>query len=164
MPAGLRFLSALGVAMLVPAMALAQSAMDDCNKQQARAAMTACTRVLDDQQTNSANRALAFLLRARAELDIAEMAKGEADIDAGLALQPNNPFGYRLRARLRGLQNRNADARADYAKALQLSATVGSQHVVHVDRGWFLIRLNELPDALSDFDAAVRLDSAKASA
>ena len=164
MPAGLRFLSALGVAMLLPTMALAQSAMDDCNKLSARPAMAACTRAIDDQQTNPANRALAYLLRARAELDIAEMAKAEADIEAGLALRPNNTFGYRVRARLRGLQGRTADARADYDKALQLSETVGSQHVSHVDRGWFLIRLNELPDALSDFDAAVRLDSQKASA
>lgn len=173
MPAWLRFLSAfsstLGAALLLPAMllpdlALAQSPMDDCNKLLARAAMTACTRVIDDQQTNAAGRALAYFLRARAELDITEIAKAEADLDAGLALQPNNAFAYRVRGRLRGLQSRNADARADYNKALQLSTTVSAQHVSHVDRGWFLTRLNELPDALADFDSAVRLDSTKASA
>src|SRR3954468_23255879 len=110
MPAWLRFLSALSVPLLLPAfldsgVALAQSPMDDCNKLLARAAMTACTRVIDDQQINAANRALAYFLRARAELDITEIAKAEADLEAGLALQPNNAFAYRVRGRLRSLQS-----------------------------------------------------------
>jgi tetratricopeptide (TPR) repeat protein len=69
-----------------------------------------------------------------------------------------------VRGRLRGLQGRSADARADYTKALQLSETPASKYVSYVDRGQFFVRTKELADALADFDAAIHLDAAKAHA
>jgi len=165
MPALWRQLAPLAFAILATAASRAAAApIDDCTRVVGRAAIAPCTLVIDDQKENPGNRALAYLMRARAELDVSEPEKAEADINEGLALRPNNVFGYRVRGRLRGLQGRNADARADYTKALQLSETPLAKYVSYVDRGQFLTRIKEYADAIADFDAAIQLDGAKASA
>jgi tetratricopeptide (TPR) repeat protein len=161
-------LSALAIfasGILASSASVARSApIDDCTKLLGRPAVAPCTLVIDDQKESPGNRALAYLMRARAELDVSDLEKAEADISAGLALQPNNPFGYRVRGRLRGLQSRPDDARADYTKALQLSQTPAAKYVSYVDRGHFFTRIKEYTGALADFDGAIHLDGSKASA
>src|SRR5258708_29959589 len=165
MPAFSRTLALLAFATLAPSVSMAQGgAMDECRKLIGRVAIAPCTLAIDDQKESPANRADAYLLRARAALDISDLEKAEADLAAGLGLRPNNPFGYRLRGRLRGLQGRNADARADYTKALQISDTPPGKYVSYLNRGQFFVRIKELTEALADFDAAIHLHGAKAQA
>jgi tetratricopeptide (TPR) repeat protein len=165
MPVLFRRLVPMTVATVVAAAGAAHgAALEECEKLAGRAAIAPCTLVIDGENENAASRAFAYLLRARAALDASDFEKAEADLGAGLALRPNNAFGYRVRGRLRGLQGRNDDARADYTKALQLSETPASKYVSYVDRGQFFVRTKELADALADFDAAIALDRAKAHA
>jgi tetratricopeptide (TPR) repeat protein len=138
--------------------------IDDCAKLLGRAAIAPCTLVIDDKKESEGNRARAYLMRARAELDVSELEKAEADIGAGLALRPNNSFGFRLRGRLRGLQGRNDEARADYNQGVKLADTPNVKYFSYVDRGRFLTRIKEYSDALADFDAAIQLVGAKAAA
>jgi regulator of protease activity HflC (stomatin/prohibitin superfamily)/Tfp pilus assembly protein PilF len=158
-------LAIFAVGILALSASVARSApIDDCTKQFGRSAIAPCTLLVDDQNESLGNRALAYLMRARAELDVSDLERAESDISAGLELQPNNVFGYRLRGRLRGLQRRNDDARADYTKALQLSRTPAAKYVSYVERGNFFNRIEDYTDALTDFDAAIHLDGSKASA
>ena len=103
-------------------------------------------------------------MRARAALDVSNPDRAEADIKAAFALQPATPFGYRVRGRLLGLQGKNTEARTDYVKAIQLSESQAGKYVSYQDRGNFLLRIMELPAAQADFEAAIRLDPAKAAA
>jgi tetratricopeptide (TPR) repeat protein len=136
--------------------------VEDCNTLRAAAALEPCTLVVDDKQQTPAKRAVALLMRARAALDTSNLDRAEADIKAAFALQPATPFGYRIRGRLLGLQGKNTEARADYAKAIQLSESQAGKYVSYQDRGNFLLRIMELPAAQADFEAAIRLDPAKA--
>jgi tetratricopeptide (TPR) repeat protein len=163
MPALRRDLALLVFAIMALTAPRADAAqIDDCIRPIGRAAIAPCTLVIDDQKENPGNRAVAYLMRGRAELDVSEIEKAEADINAGLALRPNNPFGHRLHGRLRGLQGRNEEARADYNKGLALAETPNSKFFSYVDRGQFLTRIKEYADALADFDAAIHIDGAKA--
>lgn len=151
-------------AFLLSASAAVSAPLDDCRNFAAKAAMAPCTTIIDDAKENAGNRSYAHLLRARAEMDLADLEKAEADIAAGLAMRPNFAFGYRLRGRLRDLQHRSADARADYTKALELSDTPVLKYLAYVERGQFLGHIKEYTDALADLDAAIRLDGSKAQA
>ena len=136
--------------------------IEDCNTLRAAAALEPCTLIVDDKQQTPAKRAIALLMRARAALDMSNLDRAEADIKAAFALQPAAPLGYRIRGRLLGLQGKNTEARADYAKAIQLSESQAGKYVSYQDRGNFLLRIMELPAAQADFEAAIRLDPAKA--
>jgi tetratricopeptide (TPR) repeat protein len=136
--------------------------IEDCNTLRAATALEPCTLVIDDKQQTPAKRAVALLMRARAALDMSNLDRAEADIKTAFALQPATPFGYRIRGRLLGLQGKNTEARADYAKAIQLSESQAGKYVSYQDRGNFLLRIMELPAAQADFEAAIRLDPAKA--
>jgi tetratricopeptide (TPR) repeat protein len=158
---GLRSLAVLTVVGHYAATAMA-GPIEDCNTLRAAAALEPCTLVVDDKQQTPAKRAVALLMRARAALDMSNLDRAEADIKAAFALQPATPFGYRIRGRLLGLQGKNTEARADYAKAIQLSESQAGKYVSYQDRGNFLLRIMELPAAQADFEAAIRLDPAKA--
>lgn len=165
MPAFRRRSAWLAAAILAAVVVNAQSAaIDDCTRLFGKDAIASCTLVIDDDKTGAGARVFAYIVRARAALDISDLAKAEADIGAALALQPNSAFALRVRGRLRNIQGRNADARADYSKALELSDTPSSQHVSYLDRAQFLARIKEYQDALADFDAAIKLDATKARA
>jgi tetratricopeptide (TPR) repeat protein len=138
--------------------------IDDCREARGRAALKSCTTVIDDASQISANRAYAYVLRARAGLDVSELEPAEADLRAALALSQGLPFAYRVRGRLRGLQGRNAEARADYTRAIELSETQPARYVAYTDRGSFFSHIGEVAKALDDFNAAVRLDPSRASA
>ncbi len=160
---------ALGlVAILVTVGPCASTAMagpiEDCTIRRAAAALAPCTLVVDDKTQSPANRTTALLMRARAELDMSDLDRAEADIKAAFALRPNMAFGYRVRGRLRGTQGRKEEARADYAQAIQLSVTKTGKYVSYLDRGNFLLRITELPAAMTDFDTAIRVDPTMASA
>ena len=137
---------------------------EDCRTLRAAAALGPCTLVIEDKKQTPADRVNALLMRARAALDMSELDRAEADIKAAIALRPNMAFGYRVRGRLRGLQGRKEEARADYAQAIQLSATKTGKYVSYLDRGNFLLRITELPAAMTDFESAVRIDPTKAPA
>src|SRR6185436_3662849 len=94
--------------------------LDDCSRPRGTAALAPCSQVVDDEKEKPATRAAARLLRARAELDLSDLERAETDIEAALAITPNNPFAYRLRARLRSLQGKETEARADFDKAVGL--------------------------------------------
>ena len=136
---------------------------EDCSRLRAAAALAPCTLVIDDKAQTPEARMTALLMRARAELDLSELDKAEADIKAAFALRPT-AFGYRLRGRLHGLRGQNAEARDDYLQAISLSESKSGRYVSYVDRGNFLVRIKDLPGALADFDLAIRLDPTKASA
>ena len=138
--------------------------IDDCEKARGAAALSACAPVVDNGNEKPVTRAFALLLRARAELDLSDLARAEADIAAALVLTPESTLGYRLRARLRGLQGREPDARADLMKAVDLPQSPVAKYVSYLDRGYFFVRNMELPTAQADFTAAVGLDPAKAAA
>jgi tetratricopeptide (TPR) repeat protein len=138
--------------------------IDDCEKARGAAALSACAPVVDNGNEKPRTRAFALLLRARAELDLSDLARAEADIAAALVLAPESTLGYRLRARLRGLQGREPDARADLMKAVDLPQSPVAKYVSYLDRGYFFVRNMELPTAQADFTAAVGLDPAKAAA
>ena len=137
---------------------------EDCNTLRAASALAPCTLVIDDKRQTPARHVTALLMRARAALDMSELERAEADIKAAITLRPNMAFGYRVRGRLRGLQGRNEEARADYAQAIQLSVTKTGKYVSYLDRGNFLLRVTELPAAMTDFDTAIHIDPTKASA
>jgi tetratricopeptide (TPR) repeat protein len=136
--------------------------LDDCKNFTGKTAIAPCTLVIDDQTEIAGNRAFAFLLRARAEMNTADLEKADWDIAAGLVLRPNLVFGYRLRGRLREMQDRIAEARADYVKALQMSGTPALKYLTYLERGEFFTRIKQYPDALADLDAAIQADGAKA--
>jgi tetratricopeptide (TPR) repeat protein len=138
--------------------------LDDCSRARGTAALAPCSQVVDDEKEKPATRAAARLLRARAELDLSDLERAEADIEAARAVTPNNPFAYRLRARLRSLQGKETEARADFDRAVGLPQTPASKYVSFLERGNFLIRNMELRQALADFNEAVRLDPTKAAA
>ena len=137
---------------------------EDCNTLRAASALAPCTLVIEDKRQTPASHVTALLMRARAALDMSELDRAEADIKAAIALRPNMAFGYRVRGRLRALQGRNAEARADYGQAIQLSVTKTGKYVSYLDRGNFLLRVTELPAAMTDFDTAIHIDPTKASA
>jgi tetratricopeptide (TPR) repeat protein len=140
------------------------SPTEDCKTLHAAAALAPCTLVIEDKRQTPASRVTALLMRARAALDMSELDRAEADIKSAIALRPNMAFGYRVRGRLRGLQGRKEEARADYAQAILLSATKTGKYVSFLDRGNFLLRITELPAAMTDFETAIRVDPTKASA
>jgi tetratricopeptide (TPR) repeat protein len=137
--------------------------VEDCKALLGPAALEPCTLVVEDKQRTPAERSLALLMRARAALDMLDFGRAEADIKAAFALQPARPFAYRMRGRLLALQGKNTEARADLAKAIQMSAQRASKYLSYQERGQFLLRIMELPEAQADFEAAVRLDPTKAS-
>ncbi len=138
--------------------------IDDCSKPRGAAALAPCSQVVDDEKERPAIRALARLLRARAEIELADLERAEADIAAAIAATPTNPFAYRLRAQLRIRQGKEEEARADFNKAIELPQSPASKYLSHTERGQFLVRNMDLREALADFDAAVRLDPTKAAA
>jgi tetratricopeptide (TPR) repeat protein len=138
--------------------------IDDCEKARWTAALSPCSQVIDNGNEKPATRSFALLLRARAELDLSDLGRAEADIGAALALTPESTFGYRLRARLRGLQGKETEARADLIKAVALSQSPAAKYASYLDRGYFFVRNMELPAALADFTAAVGIDATKAAA
>ncbi len=152
-------------AVLVALGARASAAMagpvEDCNTQRAGAARAPCTLVVDDKKHTPTVRAIALLMRARAALDLSDLEQAEADVKAAFAMRPGTPFGHRVRGRLRGLQGRNTEARADLSKAIQLSESSTSKYVSYLDRGNFLLRILELPAATADFETAIRIDPTK---
>ena len=66
--------------------------IDDCDKARGTAALSSCSQVVDNGKEKPATRAFARLLRARAELDMSDLDRAEADISAALALTPNATF------------------------------------------------------------------------
>jgi Tfp pilus assembly protein PilF len=157
--------SAVVITMLGSCLSAARAApIDDCGKARGAAALQPCTQVIDDEKEKPATRAYARLLRARAGLDMSDLDRAEADIGAALVQSPNNTFAYRLRARLRSLQGKENEARADLTKAVQLPQSDASKYMSYLDRGHFYVRNMELPPALADFQAAVRIDPTKAAA
>ena len=156
-------LAALGGSVALAPVASA-GALEDCNTLRAAAAFAPCTLIVDDKKQSPAARAVALLMRARAALDMADLERAGADINAAFALRPGTPFGHRVRGRLRGLQGRNTEARADLSKAIQLSETPASKYVSYLDRGNFFLRILDTPSAYADFDMAIRVDPTKAAA
>src|SRR5689334_5751988 len=80
------------VTVLAPGAGARAAPMDDCTKVRGAAALSVCSLVVDDEKEKSGNRTLARLLRARAEMDMSNLDRASADIDAALAASPNNPF------------------------------------------------------------------------
>ena len=148
--------------LILSASAANATPLEECRNLGARPAIPQCTLVIDDGRESPGNRAYAHLLRARAEMDLSELESAQADIAAALVVQPGNPFAYRLRARLRDLQNRPAEARADYTTALHLSDAPAQKYLAYLERGQFLARIKQYPEALTDFDAAILVDGSKA--
>ncbi len=138
--------------------------IEDCSTLPPPASVEACTQVIENKQERPAVRARALLLRARAALDRSDLDNAETDIRSAFALQPVSPFAYRMRGRLLALQGKNAEARADYAKAIQMSQTRVSKYASYHDRGKFLLQITELSAAQADFEAAIGLDPSKAAA
>jgi tetratricopeptide (TPR) repeat protein len=166
MSAYLRYMLWLTVALTAVGLCAATATagpVEDCKALLGPAALEPCTLVVEDKQRTPAERSLALLMRARAALDMLDFGRAEADIKAAFALQPARPFAYRMRGRLLALQGKNTEARADLAKAIQMSAQRASKYLSYQERGQFLLRIMELPEAQADFEAAVRLDPTKAS-
>jgi tetratricopeptide (TPR) repeat protein len=139
-------------------------AMDNCLKLTGSVGVAACTAVIDEPKETAATRALAHLLRARAALNSSELDRAEPDINAALVLRSGDPLGYRYRGRLRSLQGKFEEARADYTTAIQLSESQDSRYSAYTTRGHFHLYTQDIVAAQADFDAAIQLDPAKASA
>ncbi len=137
--------------------------IEDCSRLRAAAVLAPCSLVIDDKAQTPEAHVTALVMRARAELDLSELDKAEADLKAAFALRPT-PFGYRVRGRLHGMRGQNAEARDDYLQAISLSENKSGRYVSYVDRGLFLVRIKDFPAALADFELAIRLDPTKASA
>jgi tetratricopeptide (TPR) repeat protein len=152
------------VLMLGPWTIARAAPIDDCNKARGAEALSVCSAVIDDEKAPPAIRAAARRLRARAALDMADLERASTDIDVALAAEPNSTFGYRLRAKLRTLQGRESEARADYTKAVELPQNPGSKYVSYLERGQYFLRVMELPAAIADFNEAIKLNTTRAAA
>ena len=139
-------------------------ALNDCRDAKPNAALRSCTAVIEDSSQVSSNRAYAYVLRARAALDLSVFDRAEEDIRAALSLSPRLPFAYRLYGRLRGLQGRNAEALVHYTRAIELSEARAVAYVAYTDRGYFFSRIGDAAKALDDFNAAIGLDPSRAPA
>jgi tetratricopeptide (TPR) repeat protein len=164
MVACLRYLlwSAMALTVVGRATTAPAGPLDDCRTLRGEAALAPCTLVIEDKKESRADRALALLLRAREALDVSDLGRAEADINAAFSLQPATSFAYRIRGRLLGLLGKNKEALADYAKAIQMPVPRPSRYLSYQERGHFLLQIGELPAAQSDFEAAIGLDPTKA--
>jgi len=153
------------LAISATAWACASAAMagplEDCSQLRAAAAIAPCSLVIDDKAQTPSAHVTALLMRARAEIDMSDLDRAEADIKAAFALHAT-PFGYRVRGRLHALRGRNREAREDYSQAIAISESKVAKHTSYVDRGNFLFRISEVPAALADFEVAIQLDPTKA--
>lgn len=151
--------------LLVPIATTASAdALEDCRNLPAATALPACTLLVNDSKRPPAARAYSHVLRARAELDLSDLDAAAADLKAAFTLQPANNFGLRVRSRLYGLQGRNAEAREDLTRAIQLAPNPDAKYISYIERGNFFVRVADLPDARADFEVAIQLSPGKAAA
>lgn len=109
-----------------------------------------CLKALEiDPKHPNAHIGLGLALRGRGDL-----AAAHASLSTGLELAPGDAVYWNHRASLRDKMGNIEGALDDYTEALKRGPTAKR----HYERGKIRLRMGELPEALSDADAAVKLD------
>ncbi|MHC4579369.1 MAG: tetratricopeptide repeat protein [Planctomycetota bacterium] len=96
--------------------------------------------------------------------DKQETEEAIADFTAAIRLEPGDASAYVQRLALRFVAGRYAEAVADADKVLELDPQSPVLAAVHITRGRSLLGLEQNDEALSAFDAALRVDPERAEA
>ena len=117
------------LSMLVSTPAWAASADPNvkaaCRGGDARQAVRACSRLIDDRQLNADERLLAYVHRANAYDTVGERDRAKKDYSAALAIAPKSPWVYRNRGAMFMGAGQLEDALRDFDAAVSLDPSYG---------------------------------------
>jgi len=114
----------------------------------------ACTRYLRGGQPTPEEQVAALQARARAYRDLDRFAESLADIDAALALQPDNDDLHRERGTTCAWMDDHACAVVSYQRAIELNPDYAWTYYA---LGFSLARLDRFDEALAAYDRALAL-------
>lgn len=117
-----------------------------------RAARRELTRVIDAPDADATDRAQALAIRGALQSDEQKRAD---DFDAAIALVPDKPDYYRVRAQYLYRQDKFKEALADVDQALKLDPNHAATQEL---RGLILLGLERYDDALASFNKASSLE------
>jgi len=103
--------------------------------------------------------AFAYVGRALIWKDRGEIAQALSDLDAAVAVEPQNAFAFHTRGVLWMKQHQWSRSIPDFDETLRLSFDPIVQSSAHHNRGIAWMRLKEFDKAIPDFDACIRLSS-----
>jgi tetratricopeptide (TPR) repeat protein len=112
---------------------------------------------LDYAITHGSKHFYAFIYHGSTQQYYDRYDEAEADFNKAIALERDNPLGYRMRARLYRDKQDYAAAMADLEHCIKLNPTIAG---AHLDKGKLHLRLRQYNQATACFEQVVALDTA----
>ena len=118
----------------------------------------------DKEAINDLNAALkkdpnflpALINRGFVNMQAGRPEEAEKDLTAAIEMSPTSPQPYTMRGNVRIAQGRAADAIGDYRRVTEMTPASG---IAAADVGFALFFSGDYPEALKQFDQALKLDS-----